>query len=387
MTDYRQAVRLYADKITELRKAFHRRPELGNEEYETADRIESFLRDCGIETRRVLGTGIVGVLHGGRPGRTVALRSDIDALPVQEATGCPFASEIDGKMHACGHDVHMAAALGAARMLAAEREFLPGRIVFLFQPDEEMNGGAERMIREGCLEGVEAVFGAHVSPDLPEGCAGFRSGKFYAASDMFVITVTGKSSHGAEREKGIDALAAAAKMTTALLALPPEITRDRAVLTVGKMHAGTARNIVPDTAVLEGILRSLGPETRKALKDGLRETAERIARETGTKADVRIIESYPGVVNDGAMTEFAASAAAKLLGPDHVIRIPEPTMVTEDFGYFLEEVPGSFYHIGAGSPYPLHNPQFLPTDEAVLTGAALHAAVLTAFLNTGTETE
>ena len=281
MTDYRQAVRLYADKITELRKAFHRRPELGNEEYETADRIESFLRDCGIETRRVLGTGIVGVLHGGRPGRTVALRSDIDALPVQEATGCPFASEIDGKMHACGHDVHMAAALGAARMLAAEREFLPGRIVFLFQPDEEMNGGAERMIREGCLEGVEAVFGAHVSPDLPEGCAGFRSGKFYAASDMFVITVTGKSSHGAEREKGIDALAAAAKMTTALLALPPEITRDRAVLTVGKMHAGTARNIVPDTAVLEGILRSLGPETRKALKDGLRETAERIARETG----------------------------------------------------------------------------------------------------------
>ena len=325
---------------------------------------------------------MIGRLDGALPGRTAALRADMDALPLQEKTDVGFASEVPGVMHACGHDVHMAAVLGAARLLSERRDTLRGSVVFLFQPDEEGCGGARRMIEAGALDGVDAVFGAHVSPDLPSGHAGVRYGKFYAASDTFRVTVKGVGAHGAEREKGIDALAAACRMVSALIELPKHLT-DRSVVSVGTMNAGTAGNILPDRAEFTGIIRTLGPDDRKRMRTLFTRTVDEIAAAWGAEAEIALRESYPGVVNDDAMTRLAENSIRSVLGTDLVLIIPEPTLTTEDFGCFLQERPGSYYHIGAGCPLPLHSPGFLPDDEAVMTAAAVHAAVIEAFLNEG----
>ena len=380
MSNYISEALSLAPELTALRQAFHRHPELGNREFETSKRIEACLNGWGIPTRRLLDTAVVGTLEGALPGPTVALRADMDALPLQEATGVDFASEVPGVMHACGHDVHMAAALGAARLLSARRERLPGRVVFLFQPDEEGRGGAQRMIDTGVLEGVDAVFGAHVTPDLPVGHVGVRYGKFYAASDTFRVTVRGKSAHGAQRERGIDALGAAAELVNRLIALPESMPGERCVVSVGTFHAGTAENALADEAVFAGIIRTLGPQARSELRQRFLQTADDTAAEWRARAECALRESYPGVVNDDAMTALAERAARKALGSEAVHVIDEPTMTTEDFGCFLLVVPGSFYHIGAGCSLPLHNTGFLPDDRAIITAAATHAAVVEAFL-------
>ena len=385
MTDWLKLARARAGDMAALRHAFHREPELGNQEFKTAEKIEACLGGLGIGTRRLLGTAVIGELRGGRPGPRAALRADMDALPLQEDTGAPFASQTPGVMHACGHDVHMAAALCAAMLLAGRREALRGGVVFLFQPDEEGSGGAARMMDEGALAGVDAVFGAHVSPELPLGHAAVRYGKFYAASDTFRVTVTGRSAHGAEREKGVDALAAAAKMVTAALALPERLG-EKSVVSVGTLRAGTAGNILAGEAEFAGIIRTLGPEARARMRSLFTETIEAVSHEAGTTVDCRLRASYPGVVNDDAMTRLVEDAARGALGGDCVHVIEQPTMTTEDFGYFLRERPGSFYHIGAGCALPLHNPRFLPEDDAAVYGAALHAAVIEAFLNNSCST-
>ena len=380
MTDYLKEARELAPELTALRKTFHRHPELGNHEFGTAKQIEAWLLACGIPANRLLDTAVVGTLTGTKEGNTVAIRADMDALPLQEATGVEESSEVPGVMHACGHDVHMAAALGAAKLLAAHRTELPGKVVFLFQPDEEGNGGAQRMIDAGALEGVDAVFGCHVSPELPAGCVGIRYGKFYAASDTFRVTLTGKSAHGAQREKGIDALAAAAEMVSALVSLPATFPRERSVVSVGTFHAGTAGNIVADHAVFSGIIRTLGRDHRKAMRSRFLRTASYVAERNGVLLDCNLRESYPGVENNRVMTRLVQDAAASLLGAEHVSVISEPTMTTEDFGCFLQQRPGSFYHVGAGCSKPLHSTAFLPDEAAVVTAAALHAAVAEAYL-------
>ena len=386
MIDYQAAVRPLTGELAQLRHSIHEEPELGNQEFRTAEKIEAYLARRGIPTRRLLGTAVVGRLEGALPGPCAALRADMDALPLAEATGAPFASRTLGVMHACGHDVHTAAALGAARLLADRRDALRGSVVFLFQPDEESNGGAERLIEAGALDGVDAVFGAHVSPELPLGHVGVRYGKFYAASDNFRVTVTGKSAHGAEREKGVDALAAAARMVTEVLALPQRLG-ERSVVSVGTLNAGTAVNILAGEAAFAGIIRTLGPEARAAMRALFSETVAAIARDTGTAADCGLRASYPGVVNDEAMTRLVEQAARGALGDGRVRILEQPTMTTEDFGYYLNGRPGSFYHIGVGGDLPLHNPGFLPDDEAVAFGAALHAAVIDSFLNSAYSTK
>ena len=347
MTDYQAEARALSGELTALRHSFHAEPELGNREYKTAEKIEAYLRACGIETRRALDTAVIGRLEGGLPGPCAALRADMDALPISEATGAAFASKTPGVMHACGHDVHMTAALGAAKLLSARRETLRGRVVFLFQPDEESDGGAARMIEAGALADVDAVFGAHVSSEVPLGCMGVRYGKFYAAADVFDVTVTGKSAHGAEREKGVDALAAAAWMVTAALALPQRLG-ERSVVSVGTLNAGTARNILAGEASFSGIIRTLGPEARAAMRALFRETVEAVAREDGASVDCRLREGYPGVVNDDGMTRLVEAAARALLGGDRVRRIEYPTMTSEDFGYFLEARPARFTTLARG---------------------------------------
>lgn len=380
--DWRGEAEALLPELTALRRTFHQHPELGNQEFETASRIEACLEAWGISYRRLLGTAVVGELRGNRPGRAVALRADMDALPVGESTGTPFTSQTPGVMHACGHDFHMAAVLGAARLLAAHREELPGTVKFFFQPDEEGSGGAERMISAGCMDtpAVEAVFGAHVCPDLPAGMVGVRFGKFYAASDTFTLTLLGKSAHGAEPEKGVDALAAAAELICALRALPGHFPGERSVLSVGTLQAGSAINVIADRAVLSGILRTLGPDTRRAMKNLLRETVETVAKRWGVKAELTLRESYPGVVNTDAETELVLRTARSLLGQDRVVELTQPTMTTEDFGYFTQAAAGSFYHIGVGGESPLHNPCFLPDDALLADAAALHAAVVAARL-------
>ena len=359
---------------------------MGNHEYRTAELVERYLNGLGIATKRVLGTAVVGMLRCDNegsesgPAKTVAIRADMDALPLSEITGASFASEVPGVMHACGHDVHTAAALGAARLLSEHRGALKGNVIFLFEPDEEGNGGAERMVREGCLDGVTAVFGAHVSPDLPAGHIGVRYGKFYAASDMFRVEVKGVTSHGATREKGIDALGATAEMITELLALPAKVTQDKCVLNVGKMESGTVGNIMPGEAVFEGIIRTLGTETRKKMEDEFRKTVEKVAEKTGTSVEIDYVHSYPGVVNEGRMTSLTEETAEQIFGEANVHIIEEPTMTTEDFGCFLDKTPGSFYHIGAGCSLPLHNPAFLPEENVAVELSLMHANLIWSYL-------
>lgn len=382
MRDYLQSARDIRKELTAIRQQLHRHPELGNEEWNTAALIEKSLQSYGIATQRFLGTAVLGTLHGAGEGKTVALRADMDALPLTEQTGADFSSEEEGIMHACGHDVHVTAVLGAARLLSQSREKFSGTVKFLFQPDEEGSGGARRLIEAGCLDGVDAVFGAHVDPDTELGSVGIRFGKFYAAADIFDITVHGKSAHGATPEKGIDALRAAASLICALHELPQKISKDRCVLHVGSMHAGTARNIIADTATFSGILRTLGPENRRNMKQAIQETIQRIASDTGTIMDVDFRESYGGVVNHDRETQLSLDTAAALLGNDHIRLIQEPLMTTEDFGYYLEHRGGCFYHLGAGCSLPLHNPAFLPQEESYIIGSAMHAAVIEAYLNT-----
>ena len=382
--DFLQEAQTILPELSAVRQTLHQNPELGNQETQTAALVESFLRACGIAVERPFGTAVVGTLHGGLPGKTVALRADMDALPIEEQSGAPFSSHVSGRMHACGHDVHTAALLGAAKLLSRIRDTLHGSVRFLFEPDEEGSGGARRLIEAGCMQDVGAVFGAHVSPELPIGAVGIRYGKFYAASDTFHVTVHGKSCHGAEPEKGIDALRTAAEMVTALHTLPSRYASARCVLSVGTLQAGSAINVIADRAVFSGILRTLGPQDRQSMKTHLQQTLRQIAEKSGAIADIQLHESYCGIVNTDDAAALVEQVARRLL-PESLVRIlQEPTMTTEDFGYLIEAAgSGAFYHIGAGCAQPLHSPHFLPNEQAICTAAALHAAVAARYLSLG----
>ena len=362
--------------LQNVRQTLHRAPELGNQEFKTAAYLKQVLESLGLTVETPFGTALCATLYGTRPGKTVALRADMDALSISELTGAEFSSQSPGIMHACGHDIHMTAAVGTAALLAARRETFCGAVRFLFEPDEEGCGGAQQLIDAGCLRDVDAVFGAHVSPELPLGSVGIRYGKFYAASDTFSITVHGKSAHGAEPEKGVDALQAAARLAVRLVALRSALGGERCAVTVGTLQAGTAINVVADTAQLTGILRTLGPESRARMRALVTTTAADIAAQTHTQIDVQMHESYPGVVNDNSASQLVYDTAVQLLGKPSVAVLQQPTLMTEDFGYYLTAACGCFYHVGAGCTAPLHSPHFLPDIRAAVTLTALHAAVL-----------
>ena len=376
MTDFLSEAASLQSFLQTVRQTLHRAPELGNQEFRTSAYLRSILEPLGLIVENPFGTALCATLHGTKPGRIAALRADMDALAVTEATGAEFSSQTPGVMHACGHDIHMTAAVGAAILLAAHRETLCGSVRFLFQPDEEGYGGAQRFVDAGCLHGVDAVFGAHVSPELPLGSVGIRYGKFYAASDTFSITIRGKSAHGAEPEKGIDALQAAAQLAVRLVSLRGALNGERCAVTVGTLQAGTAINVVADNAQLTGILRTLGSDSRACMRTLITDTAAEIAVQTGTQIDVQLHASYPGVVNDDSASRLVQDTAVQLLGEPYVAVLQQPTLMTEDFGYYLSAAPGCFYHVGAGCSAPLHSPQFLPDIRAAVTAAALHAAVL-----------
>ena len=360
----------YQPLFVEWRRHLHAHPELSGKEYETAAWIEKILDGFGVPHERMADTGVVATLQNGE-GKTVALRADIDALPVTEITGLPFASENPGVMHACGHDIHTAALLGAVRVLLDCRDAFSGTVKFLFQPKEEGEGGARPMMDAGALEGVDAVFGFHVAPDLPTGVVGVRYGAFYAASNPFAFTVTGKSAHAARPEQAVDALRSAVDIISALNALP----RDGFVLSVCTMNAGTAENVIADRAEVKGALRSLGTERRQAAVTLVRDTIRRVADAHGTPVDIRIRNGNVGVTNHDASSALVESAARELLGNDRVTVLDRPTMTTEDFGYYLEKTKGCFYHIGVGGG-ALHAADFRPDERMLSTAAAMHAGVV-----------
>lgn len=381
-----EAAAIESDLIA-LRREIHRHPELGRQETRTAQLVERELNRLGIATRRVADTGVEGTLTGGLPGPMVALRADMDALPIQEQSDVCYASEVPGVMHACGHDLHTAALLGAARLLAEHRNELFGSVRFLFQPDEEGDGGAARMINDGCMEGVSAVFGAHVAPEFPCGTVGVRFGKAYAASNPFDIVIRGRSSHGAEPHLGSDAIIAAGALVGAIQTLVSrEVSPlDSAVISIGSLHAGAARNIIADEAKLSGIIRCFGPDMRRQLADRLTAMTHAVAAAHGVEAEIRIQWGYSGIINNDEMTAHVQRSAVALLGEKNVIAEPSPSLTTEDFGEFLSCAPGTFWHIGVGrigqENAPLHNPLFNPDEGALKIAAALHAQSAFNYLN------
>ena len=373
MINWLEEARGIADKLYDIRRDFHRHPETGDEEVRTGNRIAEIMEGLGYTVTRPMGTSVVAELSGGS-GKAVGLRADIDALPVTELTGSEFASETPGKMHACGHDMHMTGAIGAAMLLAAHKEELPGTVRFLFQPNEEQDGGAQRMIDAGAADGLSAVFGAHVDPALPAGVIGIRYGAFYAASATYDIYVHGVGTHAAKPQFGKNPITAASAVALAVRDLWQSLG-DQGVVSVTRFEAGTAYNIIPDDAHLAGTMRIFGLPQRAALAQKLTETAQRVAAEYGCTAEVAIHPTYGGIINTDAETALAEETAIETLGEASVERIGS-TMISEDVGCFIDKCTGSFYHVGAGCELPLHSPRFLPKEEALVPLAAVHAAIL-----------
>lgn len=378
------------DEIIALRRAIHQYPELGGEEEETAKRVESYLGGLGIKTRRSCGTGVIGLLEGAATGPVVAFRADMDALRIEEKTGLPYASKRPGLMHACGHDAHTAALLSAARLLAARRSRLPGQVKFFFQPDEEGDGGACQMIADGAMENprVDAVFGAHVDPLLPAGHAGFLPGKAYAASNIFRIIIKGKSTHAAKPHLGVDAIAVASQVVSALQQYTARNVNplDSVIISVCTMHGSSGQiNVISEEVEMGGVIRTLGAEMRRQTVAAVKRIVSGVAGALGAEARIEITDGHSGITNDPGMTLFAEETAIKLLGKERVIRIEKPTMGSEDFGLFLERAPGCFYSFGVGNPQkgitaPGHNDRFNIDEDALPALAALHAAIAWRYL-------
>lgn len=379
------------DDLRRLRRALHRHPETGLHLPRTQQAVLAALDGLGLEiTTGTALSSVVAVLRGGRPGPAVLLRGDMDALPVAEETGLPYASERPGLMHACGHDLHTAALVGAARLLAGRREELAGDVVFMFQPGEEGHDGARLMIEEGVLdaagERVVAAYALHVTANtLPAGVVATRPGTVLAGSDGFDVTVTGRGGHGSSPHTAADPVTAACEMVTALQTM---VTRtvdvfDPAVLTIGSVHAGEARNVIPETAVLRATVRTFSEATRAKVREGVLRTVRGIADAHGVTADVDYQDGYPVTVNDPAETAFATAVAADLLGPGRSLTAPRPISGSEDFSLVLQEVPGAFLGLGAcpagrdpatapmnHSPHAAYDDGVLPAAAALLAGLA-----------------
>jgi len=373
---------IYSDVVA-LRRTFHQHPELSGEEHETAARVADALRDLDLDVRTgIHGTGVLGVLDGGKPGPTVLLRGDMDALPIQEETGLDFSSENDGVMHACGHDAHTSSLLGAAMILAQHRDDVHGQVRFCFQPHEEkLPGGAKFMIEEGVLDerdgtpGPKAVFGQHMKPGLPAGTIGVRPGWFMASSDEVYVTVNGEGGHAANpHEVSADATYVASQIVVALQSIisrncPPGVP---SVLTIGRLLADGATNVIPASARLEGTFRAMDEDWRFRAHDLIERVATRTAEAHGATAEVEVKTGYPALYNHEGPTSIVKEAATEYVGPERTVDA-DRWFAGEDFAYFLQERPGTFYQLGAGTDHGLHTSQFAVDEEALRTGAGFMA--------------
>ncbi len=375
-----------ADQLTAWRRDLHQHPELGFQEKRTASIVAQSLRDLGLEVQTgIAETGVVAVVEGGRTGRTVMLRWDMDALPIQEATGAPYASTHPGVMHACGHDGHVAIGLGVARLLCERREDLRGRVKLVFQPAEEGLGGAERMIAAGVLENPspDVALGVHLWNSRPVGWVGIGDGPVMAGAERLEIEILGKGGHGAAPQQARDPVPAAAQVISALQTIVSRNLDPRAaaVVSITQVHTGEAFNVIPDRAMLRGTIRTFDLDVRETVLHRVTEVASGVAAALGCTARVQLTPLTPPVVNDPAVAERVRQVARRVF-PGVVPDEAERSMVSEDMAYFLQAVPGCFVLIGSADPTrgldaPHHNPQFdfdeasLPQALALLVSATL----------------
>ncbi|MFM8835061.1 MAG: amidohydrolase [Cytophagales bacterium] len=388
-----QQAKMLESKVIEWRRHFHQNPELSNREFKTGAKIAEHLKSLGLDVRYpVAKTGAVGILRTGKPGPVLALRADIDGLPVVERNSLPFASKAKseyqgqevGVMHACGHDTHIAILMGAAEILTKNKNDLKGTIVFLFQPAEEgapdgEEGGAALMIKEGVLENpkVEAAFGLHINSLTPVGTITYRPEGEMAAVDNLNIKLTGRQTHGAAPWNGADPIVAAAQIVTALQTIVSrnlELTNAAAVVTIGKISGGVRRNIIPETVEMQGTIRTLDSKMQDVIHARIKEITENIATGMGVKADVEVTKLYPVTYNDPKLTAWAAPFIERVTGKDNAKIIPAATGA-EDFSFYAQKVPGFFFFVG-GMPLNAdkdktpshHTPDFYIDESGMLTG-------------------
>ncbi len=391
--------------IIEIRHHLHQNPELSNREFETAKLVADYLRRLGFERvdTGIAHTGVVAILEGGRPGPVIAVRADMDALPVTEDTPYPFKSTVRttfqgqevGVSHACGHDIHVAVQLGVASVLSSMREEIPGTIKFIFQPAEEgappgEDGGADMMVREGVLENPRprAIFGLHTLWDMPVGMAGYTPGPALAAADRFTVTIRGKGSHGASPHLGADPIVMAAHAVTMLQTIRSRNMPPLApgVVTVGLIRGGTRFNIIPDEVSFEGTVRSYGSDIQDLVEQRMNEILSGITRAGGGSYVLTYDRGTPATINDVTLSEWAGPRMAEVLGSDKV-QVLEPATVAEDFSYFANVIPGFYYRLGTLKPGTVsgnhHTSNFMADDEAVPIGIRVMANLLLDYLREG----
>ncbi|WP_433509639.1 M20 metallopeptidase family protein [Nonomuraea sp. CA-143628] len=387
---FTESARDLRDELVRLRQSLHTTPEIGLALPRTQEKVLTALDGLPLEitTGKALSS-ITAVLRGGRPGPAVLLRGDMDALPVTERNDLPYRSQIDGQMHACGHDLHTAMLTGAAHLLSARRAELAGDVIFMFQPGEEGHEGAKHMIEEGVLDAAGArpvaAYGMHVvSSMLPPGLFASRPGPLMAAADVFEVTVKGRGGHGSSPHRALDPIQAGCEMVTSLQAM---VTRtfdvfDPVVVTVGSFHGGTADNVIPDEARFEATVRTFSPGNRELVKRRLVEVVEGVAAAHGLSVEASFGMGYPVTVNDPTEADFVSRTAEELFGPGRYFVSPQPVMGSEDFSYVLQAVPGAFVFLGAcppdrdpaTAPYN-HSPEARFDDSVLPDGAALYASL------------
>src|SRR5438874_1984031 len=404
-----EAAKKVEPSVVECRRDIHQHPELGNREFRTSKLVADKLKQLGIEVRTPIAhTGVVGILRGGKPGRVVGLRADMDALPVTEQVDLPFKSTVRstyngqdvGVMHACGHDAHVAILLGVAEVLSSIRSELPGTVVFLFQPAEEgapqgEEGGAALMVKEGALNNpkVDAVFGLHVTSRYPVGEIAYRPGAELAAVDSFKIVVHGKQTHGAYPWLGVDPIVVASQIVLGLQTIPSrqvDVSLAPSIVTVGAIHGGVRNNIIPDTVEMIGTIRSLDAKMRDDIHTRITRTAKDIAHAGGATADVAITRGYPITYNDPALTEKMATTLRRVAGASNV-SVVNPSLGAEDFSFFQQKVPGLFFWLGtrpanqtAEEAASNHSPLFYVDESGLLLGVRAISHVTVDYLLGGT---
>lgn len=398
MNDLKTRIKAEAEKIfpelVAIRRDIHRHPELAYEEHRTAKLVSDYLRALGLEVREgVAKTGVVAHLKGEQAtsgANVVALRADMDALPMPEETSHDFRSTVEGKMHACGHDAHVAAMLGAAKILASLKRELRGTVKFIFQPSEEkIPGGAKPMLDEGAFENPKptAVFGQHCIPQVPVGKLGFYPGAMMASSDELYFTIRGVGGHGSAPHRARDPIVAAVQLVSALQTIvsrnmPP---REAVVVSICAINGGSATNIIPNEVSLMGTLRAMNDALRQEAWKRLEEITFHVAKAMGVEAELEIRKGYPVLVNDPDMTAFAMRSAEEYLGAENVI-VPEPIMGAEDFAYFLQECKGTFWQLGVGNEakgvaHNIHSTKFDLDEEAIAIGAGFASYLAFKHLN------
>jgi len=377
------------DWLVEIRRTIHRHPELGFEEVETSKLISEWLQKFGLEVKRGMAkTGVVGLLKGKKPGRTIAIRADMDALPMDEINQVPYASQIKGKMHACGHDAHVAILLGVAKFFSSIPDQVKGNIKWVFQPAEEGGAGGRIMVEEGVLENpkVDAIFGAHVFPFLPVGKVGVYEREGLAAADRFTIKIIGKGGHAASPHVSKDPILAAGHLITQIHSIVSRNINplDSGVVTIGKVSGGTAFNIIPDEVELLGTVRSLRPQVREELKNRIEQVIQGVVGSFGMDYRLDFEYGYPVLINNSEMSKLVASACSKGIGKENV-EVLKPSMGAEDFAYYLEKVPGAYFRLGCrneekGMIHPYHSSLFDIDEEVLPFGVEMFVRIVDQYL-------